>query len=521
MPMAVMYPEAGPVRAAIVLATINARYIHAAVGLRYLYANLGELQSSARILEFDLKQDVERIVAEILGAGPSIVGLGVYIWNAVISCEVVRRLKECAPEVTVVLGGPEVSFEWESQEIVRLADYLITGEADVAFAALCRRLLAGEGGVPKVMAAGLPVLEEVTFPYEHYTATDLRNRVLYVEASRGCPFTCEFCLSSLDVPVRAFPLDRFLAGMEALLERGARVFKFVDRTFNLSQRVSRAIVAFFRERWCEGMFLHFEMVPDRMPMALMEDLAWFPVGSVQLEVGIQTFDVATATNIRRRQDYVRLEANIRYLREHTGVHIHADLIAGLPGETWESFGRGFDRLVAMGPQEIQVGILKRLRGTPIIRHDGAFAMRYRSEPPYEIMSNRDFSEEALMRIRRFAKYWDLVANSGRFRDTLPRVWEGMEGPFEGFMAFSDWLAARLGRLHSIPLVELAECLFRYLDGVRGLRGVEATLMGDWFRDGARRERLSFMRERALVGEVDAGKGSGGGAGKRQRRHVGA
>jgi hypothetical protein len=118
---AVMYPEAGPVRAAIVLATINARYIHAAVGLRYLYANLGELQSSARILEFDLKQDVERIVAEILGAGPSIVGLGVYIWNAVISCEVVRRLKECAPEVTVVLGGPEVSFEWESQEIVRLA----------------------------------------------------------------------------------------------------------------------------------------------------------------------------------------------------------------------------------------------------------------------------------------------------------------------------------------------------------------------------------------------------------------
>jgi hypothetical protein len=320
--------------------------------------------------------------------------------------------------------------------------------------------------------------------------------------------------------VRAFPLERFLLGMEALLERGARVFKFVDRTFNLSQRVSRAIVAFFRERWCEGMFLHFEMVPDRMPMALMEDLAWFPPGSVQLEVGIQTFDVATATNIRRRQDYARLEANIRHLREHTGVHIHADLIAGLPGETWESFGRGFNRLVAMGPQEIQVGILKRLRGTPIVRHDEAFAMRYRSEPPYEIVSNRDLSEEALMRIRRFAKYWDLVANSGRFRDTLPRLWEKADGPFEGFMAFSDWLGERLGRLHSIPLAEFAEQLFRYLDGVQGLDEVESTLLGDWFRDGARRERLPFMRERALVGGVSAGNGLVGGAGKRQRRHAG-
>jgi hypothetical protein len=268
------------------------------------------------------------------------------------------------------------------------------------------------------------------------------------------------------------------------------------------------------------MFLHFEMVPDRMPMALMEDLAWFPAGSVQLEVGIQTFDVATATNIRRRQDYGRLEANIRHLREHTGVHIHADLIAGLPGETWESFGRGFDRLVSMGPQEIQVGILKRLRGTPIIRHDEKFEMRYRAEPPYEIVSNRDFSEEALVRIRRFAKYWDLVANSGRFRDTLPRIWEGMSGPFEGFMAFSDWLGARLGRLHSIPLAELAERMFRYLDGERGLAGVESTLLGDWFRDGVRRERLPFMRERALGGGVDVLPVAGGGAGKRQRRHLG-
>ncbi len=519
--VAVMYPETGPERAEIVLATVNARFIHAAVGLRYLYANLGELQGCARILEFDLKQGAEQVVEEILARGPVIVGLGVYIWNAVISCEIVRSLKRRAPEVRVVLGGPEVSFEWESQEIVRWADHLITGEADLAFAGLCRRVLGGEEGIPKVIGAGLPDLGVVVFPYEHYTAADLRHRVLYVEASRGCPFTCEFCLSSLDVPVRSFPLERFLEGMEGLLERGARVFKFVDRTFNLSQRVSRAIVAFFRERWREGMFLHFEMVPDRMPLALMEDLGWFPAGAVQLEVGIQTFDLGTATNIRRRQDYGKLEANLRYLRERTGVHIHADLIVGLPGETWESFGCGFDRLVAMGPQEIQVGMLKRLRGTPIVRHDEEYAMRYCAEPPYEILSNRDFSEEAVMRMRRFAKYWDLVANSGRFRETLPRLWEGMAGPFVGFMAFSDWLGGRLGRLHSIPLADLAEQLFRYLEEERGLEGVEETLLGDWFRGGIRRERLPFMRERAVgVVQGAVGRGRGGGVGgERQRRHM--
>ena len=175
-----------------------------------------------------------------------------------------------------------------------------------------------------------------------------------------------------------------------------RRFKFVDRTFNLNIAASRRILEFFLERQRPGLFAHFEMIPDRLPEALREVIAKFPAGALQFEVGIQTFDEAVSKNISRRQDYGRLADNLRFLRQETGAHVHADLIAGLPGETLESFAAGFDRLVAMGPQEIQVGILKRLRGTPIARHDQAWEMVYSAHPPYEILRNKllDFADDA-------------------------------------------------------------------------------------------------------------------------------
>src|SRR5580704_3321279 len=164
------------------------------------------------------------------------------------------------------------------------------------------------------------------------------------------------------------------------------------------------------------------MIPDRLPESLREIIAQFPPGALQFEVGVQTFDDAVAKNISRRQDYGRLEENFRYLREKTGVHIHADLIVGLPGESVESFAAGFDRMVALGPQEIQVGILKRLRGTPIVRHDREWGMVYSQHPPYEILQTKLIDFFAMQRLRRFARYWDLIANSGNFVETTPLLW---------------------------------------------------------------------------------------------------
>jgi hypothetical protein len=365
------------------------------------------------------------------------------------------------------------------------------------------------------MAADLPALNNLASPYELYTDDDLANRVIYVEASRGCPFTCEFCLSSLDIPVRAFNTEAFLASMQRLLDRGVKQFKFVDRTFNLHLPTSMGILQFFLDRWHEGLFLHFEMVPDRLPEQLRALIKQFPPGAVQFEVGIQTFDDATSKNISRRQNLDRLEDNFRFLREETGVHIHADLIVGLPGEGIESFGRGFDRLVKLNPQEIQVGILKRLRGTPIVRHDDEYRMVYAPHPPYEILSTRDISFPEMQRMRRFARYWDIVANSGNFTGTLQLLWRDEASPFHEFLRFSDWLHRTLRRTHMIALPVIAQSLFDFLIQESGMdRELAATtLETDWHRTPSR-EALSLRGKTSSTEKPAALR-----AARRQARHV--
>jgi radical SAM superfamily enzyme YgiQ (UPF0313 family) len=494
----------------ILLLTLNAKYIHASFSLRYLMANLGPLREQAEMLEFDIHTRPTDVLEAIVAHDPKIVGVGVYIWNAAQSLALVADLKRLRPDVTIVIGGPEVSYETDRQEIVQLADYVITGEADLAFAELCKEILSGRAPGEKVIAARLPEfsnrsasrrgetlaamppMSTVALPYDLYTDTDLAHRVIYVEASRGCPFKCEFCLSSLDVPVRNVPLDAFLAEMQKLLDRGARRLKFVDRTFNLNLNFSRAILDFFFERYEPGMFLHFEMIPDRLPEGLRQSIARFPAGALQFEVGVQTFNEEVAALISRRQDNAKLEDNLRWLRSSTGVHVHADLIVGLPGEDLTSFGRGFDRLVALRPQEIQVGMLKRLRGTPIVRHDEAWQMVYSPNPPYEVLRTKLINFPTMQRLRRFARYWDLFGNSGNFVESLPLLWRDAS-PFERFLKFSDWLYAKLGRNHAIALQDLAGSLFEFIG-----RAEEAAkaIWKDYQRCG-RSDRPEF-----LVGVID-------------------
>jgi radical SAM superfamily enzyme YgiQ (UPF0313 family) len=477
---------------AIVLATLNARWIHAAFGLRCLRANLGELHAASVIEEFELAARPSDVVERILAHSPRLVGLGVYVWNAAQSLQVARLLAAVAPEVVLVVGGPEVSHETETQPIAAVADCVVRGEADLAFADLCRRALAG-AILPRVCDAPLPHFADMVLPYAEYTDVDVAHRIVYVEASRGCPFTCEFCLSSLDIPVRQAPLPAFLGAMQGLLDRGVRHFKFVDRTFNLNVRVAAAILEFFGARMVDGLFLHFEMVPDRLPAALREPIAAFPAGMLQFEVGIQTFDPVVGERIQRRQDTARLEDNLQWLRQHTGVHVHADLIVGLPGEDLASFARGFDRLIALRPHEIQVGILKRLRGTPIGRHDAEWQVVWNTEPPYELLCNKVLDFPTMQRLKRFARAWDLVANSGNFTETLALLLAGPSA-FAAFLAFSDWLFARTQRTHGIALHRLAELVFAHLVQERGCppEAAGGALAGDYLRC-ARHDWPEFLR----------------------------
>ena len=513
----------------IVLATLNAKYPHCAFGLRYLLANMGELQRETILLEFGINQPTLEILDAILDQRPRIIGLGIYIWNVTETTRLVADLKRIAPDVIVVLGGPEVSYEIEEQEITRLADYVITGEADLEFRKLCHMLLErspdSEAHHQRVLHAPVPNLSELRLPYVLYSEEDISQRVIYVEASRGCPFTCEFCLSALDIPVRQFPLDEFLEQMESLLNRGAKQFKFVDRTFNLNIRVSRSILSFFLDRLRPGLFLHFELIPDRLPDSLKDLIAQFPDGMLQFEVGIQTFNNDVSELINRHQENLLVEQNLRWLRKKTGVHIHADLIVGLPGESLESFAAGFDRLVKLEPQEIQVGILKRLRGTPIVRHDADWEMVYSPHPPYEILQNKLLKFSTVQELRRLAKYWDTIANSGNFIETtelilsrrrrIPRresadaiadpgddpsrdpqfetigsphsnaMVDGAASPFAEFRSLCTWLFNRDGRSHGIALSRMVELLHEYLtqDCARDAEDVAAALWRDYQRSG--------------------------------------
>jgi radical SAM superfamily enzyme YgiQ (UPF0313 family) len=450
---------------AIILATLNARYSHAALGLRYLHANLGALAGQAAIREFTIHDRPSAVVEALLAEAPAIIGFGVYIWNLRETTQVVALLRAVAPEVRIVIGGPEVSHQFEHERIVALSDVLITGEADDAFREVCASLLSG-GTPARVVHPPKPDLARLVLPYALYSDEDLRQRLIYVEASRGCPYTCEFCLSSLDDGVRSFPQAGFLAALDALWARGCRTYKFVDRTFNLNPRAAAAILEFFLARLPGAgrpPFLHFEMVPDRLPEALRALIQRFPPGVVQFEIGIQSFTARVGELVSRRMDLAKTVANLGWLRAETGVHVHADLIIGLPGETMASLAESFDALWYLRPQEIQVGILKLLKGTPLIRHQAAFAMRFNPEPPYDLLCSRDFDFTAMQRLKRFARFFEVYANRERFSRGLERLIGLQASPFHAFLAFSDWLWARTGREHALSLARQYELLADYLE----------------------------------------------------------
>jgi hypothetical protein len=444
------------------------------------------------------------------------VGFGVYIWNVETTLAVVQILRAVRPDLPIVLGGPEVSYETDTQPLVALADVTITGEGEVAFRRVVEEYLGDvTPTVSGVIQGGRPNLAELVLPYDELTDTDLAHRYVYVEASRGCPFRCEFCLSSLDQKVRPFPLDKVTEALDKLIARGASHFRFVDRTFNLDVNTSRALLEFFRDRQEEtDLFLHFEMVPDRFPLGLRDAIQWFRPGVIQFEIGIQTFDSATSRRISRPLKVKKVEENLRWLREETPVHLHTDLIVGLPGEDLESFGNGFDQLIALQPHEIQVGILKRLRGTPIVRHTLEYGLVFSQHAPYEVLQTREITFADMQRLKRFARAWDLVANKGQF----PRTRELVLGdtPFDRFLAFSDWLGEQVGAIYKVALPRLAELLLKWLVSTgTDEQTARESIISDYSKDGVRRvpgtlsgaKTAKRRRHRALH--------------ERQRRHQGA
>lgn len=485
----------------IVLTTINAKWIHPSLALRLLKANLGALEDSCEIIEFALRQPLEEKLQPLIAAQPYILGISVSIWNHLATIELLQELEKAwiqnnrNTKPIVVLGGPEVSHLPQDAKIFCYADYIIRGEGEIAFRTLCENLLT-QDSESKITALrplrGDFIFQEpvnlnlIKSAYHLYTDEDIAKKLIYVESSRDCLFNCEFCLSAVNTEnkVREFPLEEFLAEMDTLVKRGVKTFKFLDRTFNWNIKRALRIIDFFLEkidqRKAEGFIppvTHFEIVPSICPPQLREAFARFPPDTLRLEIGIQTLNTEVSLRIKRPANPAKELEVLSFLREKTNAIIHADLIAGLPGEDLASFGNGFDRLWSAlsgfynkpdtdvsymedlsanhSRAEIQLGILKLLPGTPIARHNKEFGMRCNILPPYEVEETASVSSVDLQRLKNFARFWELIVN----RNLNVSGWLQFAGNatiFNKFMILSDTLLAHFGKNWGIDKKELKE-----------------------------------------------------------------
>jgi radical SAM superfamily enzyme YgiQ (UPF0313 family) len=481
----------------IVLATINARYTHCSVGLRYLYANLKELRDAAVIQEYDIADNCQQIAEEILALSPKIVCLGIYIWNAQESQAVIKIIKKVYPDIYIIIGGPEVSYQPLRVDFSK-ADYIIQGEGEIALYNLCQSLLKGDKPALRMLEAKITDLAQIELPYKYYTDEDIKNRLIYVEASRGCVFNCEFCLSSIDKQVRYFNLDKVLAEIDKLWLRGCRSFKFVDRTFNLDIDITNKILDFFLVKQFPY-FVHFEVIPEHFPESFKQRIKQFPDKSLQLEIGIQTLNPQVAMNIKRNLDMEKIKANLRFLENETKAHLHVDLIIGLPGQTIESFAADLNSLLAIISSKIQLGVLKKLSGTTISRHDQEFGMVYSDLPPYDILKNKLISYEQMQKLKRMARVWEITYNSNNFSDSVKLLWPDND-VFKGFWGFSEWLYSQTQSTYQISLNRLAELLFSYIIQIRGNPEIQQTELANLMIKDILKPRLrkipGFLREYA-------------------------
>ncbi|MGQ9780229.1 MAG: DUF4080 domain-containing protein [Bacillota bacterium] len=452
-----------------------------------------------RRMEFTINDRLEMVEAELLRAAPDLIGFSCYIWNIVQILEIADSLKKVRPELTILLGGPEVSFDGAEFLAANPAvDFVIQGEGEGPWTAFLAALPEGafrevpglcwrEGGEIRVNPPGEPWPMDALPSPEAVGMGDLAGRLAYYEASRGCPFSCAFCLSGREEKVRFAEPRRVLSDIERLAKSGAIAIKFVDRTFNC--RRDQAMAIWRGLLGYEGrMRFHFEIVAELLGEEELSFLATVPPGLFQFEIGIQSTEPTTLAAIGRRADPARLAANLRALRGARNIHLHLDFIAGLPYETYDRFLTSLDFALPLWPDAIQVGTLKMLRGSRLRAEAAALGYLYRRRPPYEVLANPwlDFAE--LARLKVLARLVDLYYNEGRFFAALTRLFARVASParlLAAWAAFSEKEGWHL-RFHQGP--ELAAHLLRFAE--------EEGLADPVFRDRLRLDLYCLVRDEA-------------------------
>lgn len=462
----------------VVLSTLNSKFIHSSLALRYLKA-YGEAHGQAYdIVEYTINMPVLHILSDITEHDIDILGFACYIWNIEMTLHVVDMVKAVRPDIKIVLGGPEVSFTAdELLERCPNIDYIVQGEGEEAFHALVTALQLGNDGLDPVIpgvrgrrdgsilgsveAVEVRDLASIPFPYTEADMEDLEHKIIYYESSRGCPFSCQYCLSGNKNTVRFFPQERTLKELQWFIDHGVKQVKFVDRTFNCAPHHHRPLMEFMRDSDTDMNF-HLEMEPELMRDWETNILCETPPGRIQIEVGVQSTHKKTLDAINRYNDWPYIQKSIRPIIQAGRTHVHMDLIVGLPHEDFNRFGQSFNDLFSLQPHALQIGFLKLLKGSGVRRMN---EYKYVADPlaPYEVLSTHVLPYDDVRFLKYFEDVFERFYNSERFRTTFGYIGQQLiHGETDAFTYFCDMTRAWLKEgNHKVNLKDIDQIEFLY------------------------------------------------------------
>lgn len=462
----------------VVLSTLNSKFIHSSLALRYLKA-YGEAHGQAYdIVEYTINMPVLHILSDITEHDIDVLGFACYIWNIEMTLHVVDMVKAVRPDIKIVLGGPEVSFTAdELLERCPNIDYIVQGEGEEAFHALVTALQLGNDGLDPVIpgvrgrrdgsilgsleAVEVSDLSSIPFPYTEEDMEDLEHKIIYYESSRGCPFSCQYCLSGNKNTVRFFPQERTLEELQWFIDHGVKQVKFVDRTFNCAPHHHRPLMEFMRDSDTHMNF-HLEMEPELMTEWETNILCETPPGRIQIEVGVQSTHKKTLDAINRYNDWPYIQKSIRPIIQAGRTHVHMDLIVGLPHEDFKRFGQSFNDLFSLQPHALQIGFLKLLKGSGVRRMR---EYKYVADPlaPYEVLSTHVLPYDDVRFLKYFEDVFERFYNSERFRTTFGYIVQQLiHGETDAFTYFCDMTRAWLKEgNHKVNLKDIDQIEFLY------------------------------------------------------------
>ncbi|EPY6470839.1 B12-binding domain-containing radical SAM protein [Clostridium sporogenes] len=422
------------------LVAINSKYIHSNLALRYLRASTEDLNYECMLKEFTINDRKENILEKIIMEKADLVAFSCYIWNLEYVEELANLIKLVKPSTEIVFGGPEVSYDSESFLRKVPGEYIIKGEGEETFREFIKCKIENKS-LDKVKGLYIKTLNgieytgerhnismnSVVFPYKK--EEDLKNKIVYYEASRGCPFKCKYCLSSTLHGVRFHYIERVKKEIKFLVDKNVKLIKFVDRTFNCNHKFAMEVWEYIINLDTDATF-HFEISADLLTKEELDILSKSKEGRIQFEVGVQTTNNEVLKNINRHVNFETIKEKVEELKKLKNIKQHLDLIAGLPGEDYDSFKNSFNDVYSIEPEEIQLGFLKLLKGSPMRLEAEKWGMVYSLYPPYEILSTKDISYEELLILKKVEGVVDKYYNSGKFNNILKYFMGEFKKPFD-------------------------------------------------------------------------------------------